>query len=162
LAKAFGARVFTTISSEEKAIYCQNLGADVTVNYREQDFVDVLRGEKVNLVLDIIGGDYFRRNIDLLQPDGRLVYINAMKGPKVELNILKLMQKRLLLTGSTLRARDLSFKIALTADVRREVWPLIRKSFLPQLFKAVPLTDAADAHRLMEEGRFLGKLALTI
>lgn len=162
LAKAFGTRVLTTVSSDEKEAYCLQLGADKAVNYRESDFREVLQEEKVNVVLDSIGGDYFQKNLDLLDTDGRLVYINAMKGQKVELNILKLMQKRILITGSTLRARELSFKIPLTREIHQHVWPLIGKSFRPQLFKVFPLEDAAEAHELMENGVFLGKLALVI
>ncbi|MBD1422390.1 NAD(P)H-quinone oxidoreductase [Sphingobacterium chuzhouense] len=162
LAKAFGTRVLTTVSSDEKEAYCLQLGADKAVNYRESDFREVLQEEKVNVVLDSIGGDYFQKNLDLLDTDGRLVYINAMKGHKVELNILKLMQKRILITGSTLRARELSFKIPLTGEIHQHVWPLIGKSFRPQLFKVFPLEDAAEAHELMENGVFLGKLALVI
>ncbi|HLT86655.1 MAG TPA: NAD(P)H-quinone oxidoreductase [Sphingobacterium sp.] len=162
LAKAFGARVLTTVSSDEKEAYCRQLGADYVVNYRKSDFREVLREEKINVVLDSIGADYFQKNIDLLGADGRLIYINAMKGHKVELNILKLMQKRILITGSTLRARDLSFKIPLTRDIHQQVWPLLGKSFQPQLFKVFPMENAARAHELMENGVFLGKLALTI
>lgn len=162
LAKAFGARVLTTVSSDKKEAYCRQLGADNVVNYRKNDFPEALREEKVNVVLDSIGGDYFQKNLDLLAADGRLVYINAMKGHKVELNILKLMQKRILITGSTLRARDLSFKIPLTRDIYRHVWPLIGKSLHPQLFKVFPLENAPEAHELMENGAFLGKLALIV
>lgn len=162
LAKAFGAKVLTTVSTDEKEAYCRQLGADCVVNYRKHDFREVLREEKVNVILDSIGGDYFRKNLDLLDVDGRLVYINATNGHKVELNILKLMQKRILITGSTLRARNLTFKILLTRDIHQHVWPLIGKSFHPQLFKVFPLENAAQAHKLMENGMFLGKLALTI
>lgn len=162
LAKAFGARVLTTVSNVEKEKYCKQLGADVIINYRENDFAEVLREEPINVVLDSIGGDYFQRNLDLLRADGRLVCINATNGHKVELNIIKLMQKRILITGSTLRARDISFKKALTQDVRRHVWPLIGSLFTPQLFKKLPLENAAEAHHLMEEGALLGKLALTV
>ncbi len=160
LAKAFGARVLTTVSTAEKERYCRQLGADKVVNYRDSDFREVLRTENVHVILDSIGGDYFQKNLDLLAADGRLIYINAMKGHKVELHSLKLMQKRILLTGSTLRARDLSFKIPLTRDVHQYVWPLIGKSFQPQLSKVFPMSDASTAHEWMENGAFLGKLAL--
>lgn len=162
LAKACGARVLTTVSNDDKENYCRQLGADVVVNYRENDFAEVLRGEPIDVVLDSIGGDYFYRNLDLLGADGRLVYINAMKGHKVELDIIKLMQKRILITGSTLRARDVSFKKALTHDVRDHVWPWMGNLFVPQLFKKIPLENAAEAHYLMEEGAFMGKLVLTV
>lgn len=160
LAKAFGARVLTTVSSEEKEAYCRQLGADSVVNYRTTDFREAFREEKVNVVLDSIGGDYFQKNLDLVDADGRLVYINAMQGHRVELNILQLMQKRIRLTGSTLRARDLAFKISLTRDIHQYVWPRIGQSIQPQLFKVFPLKDATKAHELMESGIFLGKIAL--
>src|SRR5690606_27443318 len=136
LAKAFGARVLTTVSTAEKERYCRQLGADKVVNYRDSDFQEVLRTENVHVILDSIGGDYFQTNLDLLAADGRLIYINAQKGHQVELHILELMHKRIILTGSTLRARDLSFKIPLTRDVQQYVWPLIGKSFQPQLSRS--------------------------
>lgn len=162
LAKAFGARVFTTVGSAEKAAYCKQLAADIVINYKEADFQEVLADETVNLVLDSIGGDYFDKHIELLAADGRLVHINAMGGAKVNLNIIKLMQKRILITGSTLRARELSFKALLTAEIREQVWPLIGYKFMPQHYKSFPLAEAAQAHELMDSGDFLGKLVLEI
>lgn len=162
LAKAFGARVFTTVGDAAKGAYCEKLGADVVVPYKEQDFAAILKEERVDVVLDSIGGSYFSKHIDMLAPDGRLIHVNAVGGVKVELHILKMMQKRLLLTGSTLRARDLSFKIQLTKAVYDNVWPLIGQKFHPQLYKTFPLKDAAKAHELLESGDFLGKLALVI
>ncbi|SMG08480.1 NAD(P)H-quinone oxidoreductase [Sphingobacterium psychroaquaticum] len=162
LAKAFGARVFTTVGDAVKGAYCEKLGADVVVPYKEQDFAAVLKEERVDVVLDSIGGSYFSKHIDMLAPDGRLIHVNAVGGVKVELHILKMMQKRLLLTGSTLRARDLSFKIELTQAVYDHVWSLIGQKFRPQLYKTFPLEDAAKAHELLESGDFLGKLALVV
>lgn len=162
LAKAFGARVLTTVSSKEKEIYCRQLGCDQAVNYRENDFREVLQEEQLDVVLDSIGGDYFQKNMDLLAADGRLIYINTMKGARVNLHLLQLMQKRIRLTGSTLRARNLSFKISLTHDVYQHVWPLIGKSFRPQLCRTFSLEEAAEAHRFMENGAVLGKIALVV
>ena len=162
LSKVFGARIFTTASTTEKCKYCADLGAEIAINYKNSDFETVLKGEQVNVILDSIGGDYFEKNIDLLAPEGRLVYINAVGGAKVPLNIFKLMQKRLSVTGSTLRARDICFKAELTQDIFQNVWPLIGEKFRPQVFKKIPLADAAKAHLLMESGNFLGKLVLTV
>lgn len=162
LAKAFGSRVLTTVSNREKENYCRGLGADVIVNYRQDDFGEVLREEKVDVVLDSIGGDYFPKNINLLTYGGRLVNINAMKGAKVELNILKLMQKRIWITGSTLRARDLSFKTELTKAIQQHVWPLLGTSFIPQLHQKIALENAAEAHDIMERGACLGKIAFVV
>ncbi len=162
LAKAFGAQVYTTCSSDEKCRYCEKLGADLTINYKNTDFEVALKDLQVDVVLDSVGGDYFEKNIDLLSPDGRLVYINAIAGTKVPFDILKVMQKRLLITGSTLRARDIHFKSELTADIFQQVWPLMGKTFHPQVFKEIPLEDAAKAHQIMESGNFLGKLVLVV
>lgn len=162
LAKACGARVSTTAGSADKCLYCKDLGADIAINYKEENFADVLREEGVNVILDSIGGDYFERNIDLLSADGRLVYINAMEGKQVALDILKIMQKRLLITGSTLRSRDIAFKSQLTREIQEFIWPLIGHAFKPQLYRSILLADAAEAHRLMENGDLLGKLVLTV
>ncbi|MGO1243420.1 MAG: NAD(P)H-quinone oxidoreductase [Sphingobacterium sp.] len=162
LAKAFGARVFTTSSTPEKCKYCTELGADRTVNYKESDFYAVLQHERIDVILDSLAGDYFEKNIDLLAPDGRLVYINATQGAKVPLNIFKVMQKRLLITGSTLRARDTGFKAELTESIFTHIWPFLGQKFRPQVFKEIPLEDAAEAHRLMESGNFFGKIVLVV
>ncbi len=162
LAKAFGARVFTTVSSVEKQAYCRALGADIAINYKEADFQSQLAAETVNVVLDSIGGAYFEQHIDLLAADGRLVHINAMAGAKVSLNIFKLMQKRIVITGSTLRARELAFKSQLTAEIKQHVWPILGEKFIPQLYKSFDLENAAEAHALMDSGDFLGKLVLTL
>ena len=162
LAKAFQAKVFTTVSSDEKEAYCRQLGADEVVNYNIDNFQDIFQKKKVHVILDSIGADYFEKNIEILHEDGRLVYINAMKGHRVQLNIIKLMQKRITLTGSTLRSRDLQFKSELTRSIYEHVWPLIGISFEPQLYKTFPLEQAEKAHELMETGNFFGKLALTI
>ncbi|MFD1769951.1 NAD(P)H-quinone oxidoreductase [Sphingobacterium suaedae] len=160
LAKAFGAAVYTTVGSAEKAEFCRHLGADVVINYRTNDFYEALKMEKIHVVLDSIGGDYFERNIELLAPDGRLVYINAMKGQHVSLSIVKMMQKRISITGSTLRARDLVFKQGLTSDVLRHVWPIVGTAFRPQIYKEIPLEEAAQAHHMMESGDVFGKIVL--
>ena len=162
LAKASGARVSTTAGDSDKCAYCKNLGADIVVDYRKQDFLPILKDKKVNVILDSIGGDYFEKNIDVLMPDGRLVYINAVNGKHVPVDLMKVMQKRIIITGSTLRARDVTFKAQLTKEIGAFVWPLIGESFKPQVYKEFKLQDAAAAHEFMEVGIFLGKLVLTI
>ena len=162
LAKLFGARVLTSTGSEEKVSYCRKLGADRVVNYRKEDFAQVFADEQVQVILDSVGGDYFQRNIDVLQADGRLVYINAIKGGRVDINLLQLMNKRIMLTGSTLRSRDLGFKKSLAKDVESFVWPLLEKSFRPSIYKVFSLGEAAEAHRLMEKGGFFGKLVFKL
>lgn len=162
LAALSGAQVYATAGNKEKCEFCESLGAVRAINYHEEDFEEVLKESGVDVILDCIGGDYFNKNIAILNPDGRLVYINAMEGAKVQLNILQMMQKRLSVTGSTLRARDKDFKAELTRSVVRHVFPFIEsKAFKPMLFKSFDFTQAEQAHRLMEEGHFLGKLVLT-
>ncbi len=160
LAKACGAQVSTTSGSAEKCAYCISLGADRVINYKEQDFAEVLRADGLDVILDSIAGDYFEKNVALLRPEGRLVHINAVKGKQVSLDIVKLMQKRLTLTGSTLRSRDIEFKAQLAREVQEFIWPLVGTSFKPQVFKAFPYTAAEDAHRLLEDGDVFGKLVL--
>jgi putative PIG3 family NAD(P)H quinone oxidoreductase len=167
LAKAFGARVFATAGSAEKCAACEALGAERAINYREEDFVAVVKaatgGKGLDLVLDMVGGDYVQRNIEALRPDGRLVYIAFLGGSKVEVNLLPLMLKRLTLTGSTLRARSPEFKGAIAENLRRKVWPLIERGEVkPVIAESFPLARAAAAHRLMESSTHIGKIVLTI
>jgi len=162
LGALFDAAVYTTVSSSEKAAFCESLGAIKAINYKTADFQEQLKSLGVDVILDSIGGSYFEKNIDLLNPDGRLVYINAMEGAKVELNLLKLMQKRIVLTGSTLRARDREFKQSLRDDIWSEVWPkLSAGDFKPTLYRVLPFAEAPEAHRLMEDSSLLGKIVLT-
>ncbi|WP_026462096.1 NAD(P)H-quinone oxidoreductase [Adhaeribacter aquaticus] len=163
LAKAFGAMVFTTAGSEAKCKACLELGADKCINYKTTDFAEALKGERVDVVLDMVGGDYTAKNLNLLHADGRLVFINAMQGAKAEINALQLMQKRLTITGSTLRPRDAAFKANLADEIKDKVWPLLQTvNFKPIIYKLFPLTDAAQAHALMESSEHIGKIILTI
>ncbi|RKO70821.1 NAD(P)H-quinone oxidoreductase [Sphingobacterium puteale] len=158
----FGAEVYTTVSSEEKGDFCQSLGASKVINYKSEDFQLALADLGVDVILDSIGGAYFEKNIALLNPDGHLVYINAMQGAKVELNLLKLMQKRITLTGSTLRARDRQFKELLRNEIWAKVWPkIVSGDFKPVLYHVLPFEEAPEAHRLMEDSVLLGKVVLT-
>ena len=166
LAARFGAEVFTTAGSAEKCAACEELGAKLAVNYREQDFVEALQeatgGKGVDVILDMVGGDYIARDIKLLAPDGRLVFIAFLGGPKAEVNFLPVMLKRLTVTGSTLRARDVDFKAAIAAQLREKVWPLLDAGEVkPLICKTFPLTEAAEAHALMESSSHIGKIVLT-
>lgn len=165
LARAFGARVFTTAGSDEKCRACEALGAEKAINYRSEDFVEVVKqatGKGANLVLDMVGGDYVKRNLEVLAPDGRLVYIAFLGGSKVEVNLLPIMLKRLTVTGSTLRARTPDFKAAIARNLREKVWPLIEQGKVkPVMARTFPLAEAAAAHRLMESSAHIGKIVLT-
>lgn len=167
MAKAFGARAIVTAGSDEKCAACRALGADAAINYRTQDFVAetlaLTDGKGVDVVLDIIGGDYVARNMVALAPDGRHVSIAVQGGAKAEIPVFTMMQKRLTLTGSTLRPRPLTEKAALAAEIREQVWPLIAAgSIRPVLFKTFPLEDAALAHEALDAGDHVGKVVLKV
>ena len=161
LAKAWDATVTITAGNKEKCQACAALGADRAVNYNAEDFEDVLKAEGVDVILDMVGGDYIARNLRLLKEDGRLVFINAMKGGQVEWNAIDIMRRRLTITGSTLRARSAEFKTALALAVRQNVWPIIEAGkFRAVIHETFHLRDAARAHQVMEGGRHIGKIVL--
>lgn len=165
LAHAFGARVFTTAGSADKCAACEKLGAARAINYRDEDFVTVVRdltgGAGVDVILDMVGGDYIARNIKALAPEGRLCQIAFLGGSKAEVDFLPMMLKRLTLTGSTLRPRPVEFKAAIARALEKNVWPLVEKGTVkPVLFKTLPLAQAAEAHRLMESSAHIGKIVL--
>ncbi|MBX7200504.1 MAG: NAD(P)H-quinone oxidoreductase [Rhodospirillaceae bacterium] len=165
LAKAFGARAIATAGSAEKCEACVALGADMAINYRTHDFAEVIKADThgVDVILDMVGGDYTGRNLKCLKPDGRLVQIAFLKGPKAEIDMLPVMVKRLTVTGSTLRPRDVAFKGRLAAALRDKVWPLLEaKTISPRMDRVFPLIQAAEAHRHLESGGHVGKIVLNI
>ena len=164
LASAFGARVFTTAGSAEKCSVCTRLGAERAINYREEDFVEVLRAEGgADLILDMVGGDYLPRNVKALADDGRLVQIAFLQGPKVELNFAQVMVRRLTITGSTLRPQSDLAKARIAESLRSHVWPLLAAGRIaPVMDSEFPLAEAAAAHERMESSRHIGKIVLKI
>jgi NADPH2:quinone reductase len=161
IAHALGSPVIVTVGSDEKGQKCLELGADSYINYKTQNFETVLQEQGVDVILDMIGGDYLSKNINILKPEGRLVHINAVSGSHVDLDIWKVMIKRLTVTGSTLRSRDYDFKKQLAKEVQKYVWPLIEsKQFKAIIFKTFPFTEAPEAHRLLEESQHTGKIIL--
>jgi len=167
LAVARGSRVFATAGSAEKCAACERLGAERCINYRDADFVAVVReatgGHGVDVVLDMVGGDYFARNLDVLAVEGRLVAIATLHGVKAELNIQAIMGRRLTITGSTLRPRPIADKAAIAVEIQREVWPLLEAGVvMPIVHARFPLRDAAEAHRVMESSAHIGKLLLVV
>jgi len=167
LGRAFGARVFATAGSAEKCAACEALGAERGINYREVDFVAAVRGltagRGVDLVLDIVGGEYLPRNIEVLARDGRLVQIGTMGGGKGQINMVPVMQRRLTITGSTLRPRSVAEKGAIARALHEHVWPLLESGAVAPLVNArFPLRAAADAHRLMESNAHVGKIILIV
>ena len=167
LARAFGSKVYTTAGTDEKCAFCEKLGAHAAINYRSEDFVDRIKelsgGKGVNVILDIIGGDYLQPNLSCLAIEGRLVQIAFQQGPKTKINLLPIMLKRLTLTGSTLRARGVDFKAEIGEELLTKVWPLLLNgSIHPVIHSTFPLAKAQDAHRLMESSEHIGKIILTI
>ena len=166
LARAFGARVLATAGSEDKCAACRALGAAVAINYKAEDFVTAVRAATqergVDVILDIVGGDYVPRNIECLALNGRLVQIGLIGGSRAQVDLRAVLQKRLTLTGSTLRARTVEEKGALAREVEAHVWPLLASGAVRPIVNAVfPLREAAEAHRLLESGDFIGKIVLT-
>ena len=167
LARARGSQVFATAGTADKCAACERLGAERAFNYHETDFVAATReatgGRGVDVVLDMVGGDYLPRNLDVLAMDGRLVQIAVLGGVKATLNLITMMQRRLTLTGSTLRARPVADKGTIAAHLHANVWPLLDAGLVrPVIHATFPLARAADAHRVMESGVHIGKLVLIV
>ncbi|MCZ6610693.1 MAG: NAD(P)H-quinone oxidoreductase [Alphaproteobacteria bacterium] len=167
MASAFGAKVFATAGTAEKCARCVELGAVRAINYREEDFVEIVKeetdGAGADVILDMVGGDYVARNIKTAAVDGRIVNIAFLRGPKVEVNLLPVMLKRLTLTGSTLRARSVGFKGAIAEKLKAKVWPLIEAGRIrPVIDTVFPLAEAAKAHALMESSAHMGKIVLRV
>jgi putative PIG3 family NAD(P)H quinone oxidoreductase len=165
LAHAFGATVYATAGSQEKCEACERLGAARALNYHTVDFVQAVRdltsGRGVDMILDIIGAEYLNRNIECLAIDGCLVQIGLQSGARTEFNLAALMQKRLTITGSTLRIRSVVEKGAIARDVEQHVWPMLEKGQVaPVIFERLPLPQASEAHRHLESGQVIGKILL--
>jgi putative PIG3 family NAD(P)H quinone oxidoreductase len=167
LARARGARVFATAGSEAKVEACRALGAELAINYREDDFVAAVKaatgGRGVDVILDMVGGDYLARDLRALALEGRLVMIAHQKGGKAELNFAAAMVKRVTITGSTLRPQSVEAKARIAADLRREVWPLFAAGRIaPVIDRTFPLEAAAEAHARLESGAHIGKIVLEV
>ncbi len=165
LASALGSRVFVTAGSSEKCAACEALGAEGGFNYREVDFVEAVRSVAggVDVILDMVGGAYLDRNLGLLNLDGRLVIIALMSGARAEINLATLMRRRLIVTGTTLRARTIEEKGAVVDAVRQRVWPLVEAGRVrPVIHQRLPLARAGEAHRVMEASTHIGKLLLVV
>jgi len=167
LARAFGARVFVTAGSAEKCRACEKLGAERAINYREEDFVAVIKditgGKGVDLVLDMVGGDYVGRNLNVLGQGGRLVQIAVQKGTKAEIAVHLIMIKQIVFTGSTLRPRSVREKAVIARSLAEKVWPIIEAGTVkPLIHRTFPLQDASEAHALMDTSAHIGKIVLTV
>jgi len=163
LGVAFGAAVYTTAGTDEKCRWCESMGAKAAVNYKTQDFESEWRDTGIDVILDMTGGDFTPKNLRLLRADGRMVFINSMRGREAAIDIGNIMAKRLVITGSMLKPRDTAFKSALVADVERQIWPLVGQGALkPVIYRVLPLEEAADAQRLMESSEHIGKILLRV
>ena len=167
LGKAFGATVYTTAGTSDKCEFCNNLGADAAINYREQNFSEEINrlteGKGVNVILDMVGGPYFPKNIRLLADEGRLVQIALMQGSKAEVDFRSLLLKRVTLTGSTLRPRSVEEKTKIAHALQKNVWPLLESGAVrPTIHQTFPLKHASEAHRLMESSAHIGKILLKL
>ena len=167
LAKAFGAKVLATAGTDEKCRACLDYGADVAINYRTQDFLQVGKeftgGRGVDAILDMVGGSYIPPQLELLAHEGRLCFVALMQGTKVEADFGLVQRKHLTVTGSTLRSRSIDEKAAIIAALKEKVWPLWAAGRLrPFTYRKFPLTEAAEAHRLMESSRHIGKILLVL
>jgi len=167
MSRAFGARVFATAGSPDKCAACERLGAERAIDYRRQDFVEAVkeltRGRGVDVILDMVGGDYVARNLELLAMDGRLVQIAFLRGAQAEINLTPLMRKRITFTGSTLRPRTVEQKGAIARALEEHVWPLVERGEVrPVIHATFPLRDASLAHAALEAGDHVGKIILTM
>ncbi len=167
LVRAMGGKAYVTVGSQEKQDACQALGAHRAINYRTEDFVEVIRTDTASagadIILDMVAGDYLLRNMNAAANEGRIVMIAALQGNRPPIDVFLMMRKRLVLTGSMLRSRPDAVKAALAGQVRAHVWPLIEQGQVrPVLSRTFPLGEAADAHRLMESSTHIGKIVLTI
>jgi NADPH2:quinone reductase len=165
MAKALGSMVYVTAGSAEKCKFCEDLGADKAINYNTEDFVAIIKevtnNKGVDVILDMVGGDYTPRNLQALAEDGRLVLINMMEGKDTRIDLSLILRKRLTITGSALRARDVAFKSAIAAALKKNIWPLIASGQIKPVINAVfPAGKAADAHTLMESSQHIGKIVL--
>jgi NADPH:quinone reductase len=167
IAAALGAKVMTTVGSAEKAHVCRELGAVRAINYHEEDFVEVVRettgGHGVDVILDMVGGDYIERDLKAAALEGRIVQIAFLKGAKVQLDLMRLMLRRLTLTGSTLRVQSAEPKARMAKAIEERIWPLIAEGkFRPMIDSTFPLKDAADAHRRIDDPAHIGKIVLMV
>ena len=167
MAASLGGKVFATAGSYDKAHFCEKLGASRGINYKLEDFVELVKagtdGQGVDIILDMVGGSYVQRNIACAAVEGRIVNIAFLQGARVEVDLNQVMRKRLTLTGSTLRPRSVEEKGAIAQQLRRRIWPLIERGAIkPVVHKTFPLAEAAEAHRLMASSEHIGKIILTI
>ena len=163
MAKAWGCKTYTTAGTEDKINFLKKMGVDKVINYKKEAFEEVWKDEKIDVILDMVGGDYTQKNLEILNKKGRLVYINGMKGADVNINLRTIMAKNLTLTGSFLKPQTGELKTQIAKEVEKNIWPLFHsKAIHPIIYKKFPLAEAAEAHQLMESSEHIGKILLTM
>ena len=163
MAKAWGCKTYTTAGSEDKIDFLQKMGVDKVINYKKEAFEEVLKDEKIDIILDMVGGDYTQKNLEILNKKGRLCYINGMKSMDVNINLRTIMAKNLTMTGSFLKPQTADVKTQIAKDVEKNIWPMFHsKEIHPIIYKTFPLAEAAEAHHLMESSEHIGKILLTM
>ncbi|MEO6901844.1 MAG: NAD(P)H-quinone oxidoreductase [Bacteroidia bacterium] len=163
MAKALGSKIYTTAGSDEKINFLNKMNLGKVVNYKKEAYEVVFKEEKIDVILDMVGGDYTQKNLDILNYKGRLIYINGMKSTDVNINLLTIMSKSLTLTGSFLKPQSAEVKTQIAKEVKKNIWPLFHsKKIHPVIYKTFPLEEAQAAHKLMESGEHIGKILLTI
>lgn len=163
IAKALGIKTFATAGSSKKIEFLKNIGVSKAINYKDEDFYEVLKDEKLDVILDMVGGDYTNKNLKLLQPKGRLVNINAMKSAEVTIDLWQVISKNISLTGSLLKPQPIDVKAKIAQEIKAEVWPLFTSEEIkPVIYKKFPLSKANEAHELMESSNHIGKIILEV
>ncbi len=162
MAKSMGCKVYSTVGSDEKLQFLKDMNLGKIINYKEEAFEEVLKDEKIDVILDMVGGDYTQKNLEILNKKGRLININGMKGVEVNVNLRTIMSKNLTMTGSFLKPQSSAVKTQIAQEVEKNIWPLFRSGKIhPVIYKQFPLEDAAEAHKLMESSKHIGKILLT-
>jgi NADPH2:quinone reductase len=163
MAKAWGCKVYSTAGSDEKIDFLNKMNLGTVLNYQKEAFEEVWKDEKIDVILDMVGGDYTQKNLEILNKKGRLVYINGMKSTDVNIDLRIIMSKNLILTGSFLKPQSAEVKTQIAEEVEKNIWPLFHsKQIHPIIYKTFPLEEAAEAHRLMESSDHIGKILLTM
>ena len=163
MAKAWGCETYSTVGTEEKKTFLEKMGVDQVINYKDQAFEEVWKDENIDVILDMVGGDYTQKNLEILNKKGRLVYINGMKSTDVNINLRTIMAKNLTLTGSFLKPQSAAVKTQIAQEVEKNIWPMfISKAVQPIIYQKFPLAEASEAHRLMESSEHIGKILLTM
>ncbi len=163
MAKALGSKIYTTAGSDKKIDFLNKMNLGTAINYKKEAFEEVFKDEKIDVILDMVGGDYTQKNLEILNKKGRLININGMKSMEATINLRTIMGKNLILTGSFLKPQSVAVKTQIAKDVEKNIWPLFNSEKIhPVIYKKFPLEDAAEAHKLMESSEHIGKILLTM